>query len=159
MWASLNLALFALTLAFYSATGSAAFGQQACDAGAFRDAVASASASITKLHEANGKIFQENLAKLRTISGWSDADYVTKATPFVKDETTLALDGANQTLLAKVQSLEASNASTEAGRCAMLAEVKLTMEKVVANAAAKWEHMLAKVAQAAAQPVTAGFTQ
>jgi hypothetical protein len=155
----LKNALFALTLTYSCATGFAAFGQQSCDASAFREAVANASASITKLHEANGKLFQESLAKLRAMSGWTEADYVAKATPFVKDEMTVELDTANQALLAKVQSLEAGNAGTETGRCAMLAEVKLVMEKVVANAEAKWQHMLSKVAQASSRPMAAGFTR
>jgi hypothetical protein len=137
----------------------AAFAQQSCEAGAFREVVASASASITQLHEKNGKLFQDNLQKLRTLNNWSEADYVAKATPFVKDETTVALDAANQALLGKVQSLEAGNAGTDSGRCAMLSELKLSMEQVVANTAAKWEHMLSKLAQASAQPLQAGFTQ
>lgn len=136
------------------AAASPAYSQQTqCDAAAFRQAVASASASITKLHEQNGKLFQEQLQKLRALNKWSDADYVAKATPYVKDETTASLDAANQALLTKVQSVEAANAGTDAGRCAMLGEVKLAMDKVVANTAAKWQHMLTKIAQATAQPV------
>jgi hypothetical protein len=76
----------------------------------------------------------------------------------VKDETTASFDAANQALLAKVQSLDAANAATESGRCAMLAELKASMEKVVANTAARWEHMLGKVARASAQPMQAGLT-
>jgi hypothetical protein len=159
MWHQVNNRRLALAACLLSGASSAAFGQDSCGPAAFRDVVTSASASITKLHETNGKIFQESLAKLRSLAGWNDADYAAKATPYVKDETTDALDATNQALLAKVQSVEAANASTEAGRCAMLAEVKLSMEKVVANTAAKWQHMLSKVAQASARSVTAGFTQ
>jgi hypothetical protein len=137
---------------------SVAFAQGPCEPAAFREIVASASASLTKLHEKNSKLFQEDLQKLRTAGNWPEAEYVARATPFVKDETTASLDAANQALLAKVQSLEAASAATESGRCAMLAELKASMEKVVANTAAKWEHMIGKVASASVQPMQAGLT-
>jgi hypothetical protein len=153
------MTLKAIALLILLAAFSNAFAQQGpCDAGAFRDTVAAASASITTLHEKNSKLFQEDLQKLRALNNWPEAEYVAKATPFVKDETTTSLDAANQTLLAKVQSLEAANAATETGRCAMLAELKASMEKVVANTAAKWEHMIGKVARASGQPMQAGLT-
>ena len=153
------MALRAIVLLILIAGCSRAFAQQGpCDAGAFREIVAAASASITTLHEKNSKLFQEDLQKLRAINNWPEAEYVAKATPFVKDETTASLDAANQALLAKVQSLEAANAATEAGRCAMLAELKASMEKVVSNTAAKWEHMIDKVTRASAQPMQAGLT-
>jgi hypothetical protein len=136
-----------------------AFAQQgSCDPGAFREIVASASASITMLHEKNSKLFQDDLQKLRAAGNWPESEYLTRATPFVKDETTASFDAANQALLAKVQSLEAASAATESGRCAMLAELKASMEKVVANTAAKWEHMIGKVARASIQPMQAGLT-
>jgi hypothetical protein len=150
----------ALVILISCAWTSTSFGQQAqCDASAFREVVSSASASISKLHEKNNKIFQENLQKLRAVNHWSEADYLVKATPLVKDETTAALDTANETLLVKVQSLEAADSTSEAGRCTMLAELKISMEKVVANTAAKWDHILSKLAQASAKPLQAGVTQ
>jgi hypothetical protein len=153
------MALRAIVLLLLTAGFSGAFAQQGpCDAAAFREVVAGTSASITMLHEKHSKQFQEDLQKLRTLNNWPEAEYVAKATPFVKDETTASLDAANQALLAKVQSLEATNAATESGRCAMLGELKTSMEKVVANTAAKWEHMIGKVARASAQPMQAGLT-
>ncbi len=151
--------LSAFAACFIWAGSGSAFAQETCETGAFRDVVASASASITQLHEKNGKVFQENLQKLRALNNWTDADYVAMATPYVKDETTAALDAANQALLAKVQSLKSGNAATGPGRCAMLSELKLSMEQVVANTAAKWEHMLSKIAQASARPLQAGIAQ
>jgi hypothetical protein len=150
-------ALIVLVLGTLAAAVSA---QQApCDSAAFREAVAAASASITQLHESNGRLFHENLEKLRALNNWQEAEYVANAAPFVKDETTAALDTANQALLAKVQSLDPAGANTESGRCSMLNEVKAAMEKVVANTSAKWEHMLRKLARASAQPIQAGFNR
>lgn len=156
----IEMLLRALTLVIFSLAASQAFGQQGnCDAGAFREAVASASASITALHEKNSKLLQENLQKLRAANHWSDAEYIANATPFVKDEMTASLDAANQSLLAKVQSLEAGEANSESGRCAMLTEVKASMEKIVANTVAKWDHMLSKLSQASTVTLQAGVAQ
>ncbi len=153
------MVLRALVILILCAVCPAAFAQQGqCDSAAFREAIAAASASITQLHAKNGKIFQENLQRLRVRNNWQEAEYAANATPFVRDETTATLDAANQAILAKVQSLDAAGASTEPGRCAMLNELKAGMEKVVENTAAKWEHMLDKVARASAQPIRAGFS-
>ncbi len=153
------MVLRALVILILCAVCPAAFAQQGqCDSAAFREAIAAASASITQLHAKNGTIFQENLQRLRALNNWQEAEYVANATPFVRDETIAALDAANQALFAKVQSLDAAGANTEAGRCAMLNQVKLAMQKVVANTASKWEHMLDKLARASAQPIRAGFT-
>ena len=161
MWGNENISgmvLKTLVILTLSAGYAPAFAQQgACDPAAFREAVSQAGAAITRLHVENGKVFQERLQKLRVLNNWQEAEFVANATPFVKDETTASLDTANQGLLAKVQSLEAANASTESGRCAMLSELKISMEKVVANTAAKWEHMLGKIGKASAQPLQAGL--
>jgi hypothetical protein len=149
------MAVRVFIILIFAAAGSQAFSQAQCDAGAFREAVASASASITQLHEKNNRVFQEKLQRLRTVNNWTDAEYVAMATPFVKDDTIASLDQANQALLAKVQSLEAVNADTETGRCAMLKELRVAMEMVVANTAAKWDHMISKLTMAATGPTQA----
>jgi hypothetical protein len=152
------MVLRALAILILAAVSPAAFAQQ-CDPAAFREAVASASAAISGLQEKNAAVFQENLQKLRVRNNWQEAEFLANATPFVKDETTASLDAANQALLNKVHSLDAANASTESGRCTMLGELKSAMEKVVANTAAKWEHMLDKSGHASIQPIQAGFTR
>ncbi len=154
------MVLRTLAIIVLAATGPVAHAQQGqCDPAAFREAVARASATITGLHEKNGPVFQEHLQKLRVLNNWQEAQYVVNAAPFVKDETTASLDIANQALLAKVQSLDAAGATTESGRCAMLAELKSAMEKVVSNTAAKWEHMLDKANRASIRPIQAGFAR
>jgi hypothetical protein len=150
----------ALAIFILAATSPAASAQQGpCDPAAFREAVAAASAMITQLHEKNGSVFQENLQRLRVSNNWQEAEFLANAAPLVKDETTISLDAANQALLAKVQSLDAANAATEPGRCAMLAELKGAMAKVVANTSAKWEHMLEKLNRASIQPIQAGLAR
>ncbi len=154
------MVLRALAIIISIAACPPAFAQQGqCDPAAFREAVASASATITQLHEKNGRLFQENLSKLRAVNNWQEAEYLANAAPFVKDETTASFDAANQALLTKVQSFDAAGANTEPGRCAMLNELKGAMEKVVANTAAKWDHMLDKLNRASVRPIQAGFTR
>ncbi len=110
------MVLRALAIVLLIAACPPAFAQQGqCEAAAFREAVAQASATITVLHEKNGRIFQENLQKLRAVNHWREADYVANATPFVRDEATASFDAENQALLAKVQSLDAAGAATEFG--------------------------------------------
>ncbi len=152
------MVLRALVTLVFSTVSSLALAQQdQCDPSAFREVVASASASITKMHEANTKTFQDKLQKLRTLNKWSDAEYLAKATPFVKDSVTASFDSANQALLTKVESLEGSKATSATGRCAMLNELKLSMDQVVANTAAKWEHIMSNIEQATAPPLEAGL--
>jgi len=116
-----------------------------CDANAFKAVLADASAAITRQQEANAQAVQAKLQALRAANNWSDEAYPAQATPFVKDDTTAALDASNLALLAKVQAFDAKGADSEAGRCAMLIEFRLTMDEVVRNTAARWRHILAKL--------------
>lgn len=127
-----------------------------CDEAAFRSVVSAASSSINELHEKNNKIFQEKLQKLKAANGWSDAEFVAKATPFVKDDVIASLDTANQALLAKVQSFNSEQAGSDSGRCSMLQELKSLMNQVVANTDTKWQHMISKVTLASGGSLQAG---
>ena len=119
-----------------------------CDAEAFRSVVSSASTRLAWLRDQNGKALHEKLLALRSRFDWTEDEFLIKAAPIVKDETTASLDRANEALLTKVQSLDGAAAATEAGRCAMLAELRQSMDQVIANTAAKWEHILAKASDA-----------
>ena len=137
-----------------------AYAQQAnCDTAAFREVVSNASAAITVLQQKNTKLVHEKLQRLRAAKNWSDSEYEANATPFVKDETTERLDTANEALLAKVRSLQESDAGSEAGRCAMLKEVTAAMVGLVANTAAKWDHMVAKLTKAETSSAQAEMSQ
>jgi hypothetical protein len=128
---------------------------QACDKAAFEAVVAETGGAISAMNAENKKLFQDKLQKLKVQAGWPEADYVANATPYVKDERTAELDAANQTLLARVQSL--SDAATADKACDALASLRAAMDEMVQNTRAKWEHMLAKVTQASAPgPVHAG---
>ncbi len=133
--------------------------EAACSADAFRALVAGTSAKLSRLNEENAKALQDQLHALRSKFNWTDAEFVAKAAPIVKDEATAAIDRANEALLGKVQSLDATGAATENGRCAMLGEVRRSLEQVIANTTAKWQHMLAKASEAGASSLQAGLGQ
>src|SRR5688572_13583526 len=76
--------------------------QGACEQAAFAAVVSDASGMLAAMNEDNKKAFQARLATLKAREGWADGDYAAKATPFVKDSTTAALDENNKALLEKV---------------------------------------------------------
>ncbi|KAI94397.1 hypothetical protein T281_11245 [Rhodomicrobium udaipurense JA643] len=147
-----------LFIVLFVGASAPAFAQATvCDAGAFKAVMAETSAAISSLQEANAKAVQAKLQALRTFHNWSDEAYPAHATPFVKDDTTTALDAANRALLVKVQSFDANNAASEEGRCSMLREFRLAMDEVVKNTAAKWRHMVAKLDAATSTVMQAGM--
>lgn len=119
-----------------------------CEQAAFASAVSDAGVVLSTMNDENKKAFQARLLALKTREGWADGDYAAKATPFVKDPTTAALDDGNKALLEKVPQLGgASLAAADDGarRCAMLDELRGLMARVVENTRAKWSHMLGKL--------------
>jgi hypothetical protein len=128
-----------------------------CDQAAFATVVSEASAQLTALNDASKKSFHGKLQALKSREGWSDADFVAKATPFVKDENIAAFDDANKALLAKVPQLGGPSTVTasiaafpgadnqDAKHCAMLGELRGLMTQVIENTRAKWAYMLGKI--------------
>lgn len=131
-----------------------AVAQEKCDRAAFTAVVADASAQLTAMNTANKKSFQDKLQLLRAREAWPDAEYLAKASPFVKDERIAAFDETSQGLLASIQGLGSAPvtagaaallSSAEARQCAMLEELRGLMARVVDNTRAKWGYMLGKV--------------
>lgn len=128
-----------------------------CDQAAFAAVVSEAGAQLTAMNDANKTRFQNRLQSLKSRENWSDADFVVKATPFVKDERIAAFDEGSKALLAKVPQLGGATPvlasagalpgvdNQEAKRCAMLGELRGLMTQVIDNTRAKWAYMLGKV--------------
>lgn len=135
---------------------SAASTAESADCGreAFSAVVSQASAELNGMNEAQKLAFQQKLQMLKTRQGWTDADFVARATPFVKDDKIAAFDEGNKAMLARVPQL-GGNAPALAGaaslpggadrHCAMLDELRGLMSQLVENTRAKWSYMLAKV--------------
>ena len=129
-----------------------------CGRDAFAAVVQETGVSLSAMNEANKRSFHEKLQQLKARNGWSDSDYVAKATPFIQDERIAAFDAENSALLAKVPQLGAGAQNTQSlasvapaiggpgdRHCEMLAELRALMAKTVENTQAKWSYMLGKL--------------
>lgn len=125
-----------------------------CGREAFAGVVAQASAELAALNTAQKAGWHEKLQLLKARQGWTDADFVAKATPFVQDAKITEFDQGNKSLLARVPQLGAPAAFAgavaslpDAGdrNCAMLQELRALMAEVIENTRAKWGYMLSKV--------------
>jgi hypothetical protein len=135
-------------------------GAEAADCGreAFSAVVSQASTELAALNEAQKNGFQQKLQLLKSRQSWTDADFVEKATPFVKDDRIAEYDAGNKALLARVPQLGVSapalagaTASLPGGadrNCTMLKELRSLMTELVGNSRAKWAYMLGKVDKA-----------
>ena len=126
----------------------------ACDRDAFATVVSQASAELAAINNAQKTGLHEKLKLLKARQGWADADFVTKATPFVQDAKIAEFDQGNKSLLARVPQLGApaslagaapSLPSADDRNCAMLQELRGLMAQLVENTRAKWTYMLAKI--------------
>jgi hypothetical protein len=141
-----------------------------CGREAMGRVVDNAGAALTAMNETNKRQFHEKLQQLKVQRGWSDAQFVAQATPFIRDDRIAALDAENKALLAKVPELGAG-ASTAAlasvapgmdaggGRCGMVKELRQLMSAVVENSRSKWTYMLGKLDAALNGPVGSDNTQ
>ena len=129
-----------------------------CGREAFASVVERASAELSAMNEANKKRFHEKLQMLKLRAGWSDADFVAQATPFIRDERIGAFDTQNKLLLAKVPELGSAERTVASlasaspaigasadGRCGMMNELRGLMASLVENSRAKWAYMFGKV--------------
>ncbi len=129
-----------------------------CGREAFAAVVAEANAELTALNAAHKQRFQKKLQALKSHAGWSDGEFVAKATPFVKDQKIAGFDTQNKELLAHVPQLGASSQTVAslAGaapsfdppadkRCGMVEELRGLMSTVIENSRAKWTYMIGKV--------------
>jgi hypothetical protein len=129
-----------------------------CGREAFAGVVSEASASLSAMNEAQKQAFQTKLQLLKSQKGWSEADYLANARPFIQDERIAAMDAETKALLAKVSELGASGQPSPAlagvvasigpsadQYCAMLAQLRGLMAKVVESNRVKWAYMIGKV--------------
>lgn len=140
---------FAALIVLFSAHTSV----QAQDCG--RDALAGivneASAQLTAINDTAKARFQEKLQSLKAKSGWSDAEFVARATPFIRDDRIAAFDAESKALLARVPEVGAGTSVAFAsatpglklgdGRCRMAEELRQLMSAVVENSRSKWAYM------------------
>ncbi|MDX2264124.1 MAG: hypothetical protein NW215_04050 [Hyphomicrobiales bacterium] len=148
-------AVIAVTLASSGAPAGSALAET-CNKAAFEAVVAEANAAINREADGNKRALQEKLSLIKTQQGWSEADFLANAAPFVRDEATQQFDARNKALLGEVAALGGDAAAAPEARCAMLDRLRALMANVVSNTAAKWRHMHMK-ADAALNPHRSHF--
>jgi hypothetical protein len=142
---------FAALIVLFSAHASVQ--AQDCGRDALAGIVSEASAQLTTINDAGKMRFQEKLQALKAKSGWSDAEFIAHATPFIKDDRIAAFDAENKALLARVPEIGAGTSVASlasvtpdlndgrSGRCRMAGELRQLMSAVVENSRAKWSYM------------------
>jgi hypothetical protein len=137
--------LFAVFCTLYTASSSFAQEATPCGQAAFASVVGESGGKLTTLNDHNRRSFMEKLQALKAQEKWDDAEYATKAKPYVQDEKITGFDGKGRALLEKVQALGGGDSLTEEKRCVMLSELKGLLADVVKNTHAKWDYMFAKL--------------
>jgi hypothetical protein len=147
---ALKAGFVALTVTFSVHTSGQA---QDCSREALAGIVNEASAQLTTINDTAKTRFQEKLQALKAKSGWSDAEFVAHATPFIKDDRIATFDAENKALLARVPEIGAGTSVASlagvtpdlndgrSGRCRMADELRQLMSAVVENSRAKWAYM------------------
>lgn len=122
---------------------------ESCRKEEFAAVVDEASAVLRKLNDDNTPSFQAGLRKLKEKMGWTDAEFIDKARPFVQDETILGYDEAAAQLLVEINTFGDTSGAT-APDCGVLAKLKQSMTRLVEVMEAKWTYMFKKLHDALA---------
>lgn len=122
-----------------------------CSKDDFAAVVDEASAVLRKLNDDNTPRFQAGLRQLKEKKGWSDADFIANARPFVQDDTIQTYDEGAAQLLVQINTLgDTSGAAVP--DCAVLTKLKESMSRLVVGMEGKWTYMFKKLQDALAAP-------
>lgn len=115
-----------------------------CTKPEFEAVVSDAATALRELNQKNRPGFQEKLRQLKDKRGWSTERFMAEAAPFVQDDRIAEFDQTSGELLNKINSAgEASGAAVP--DCALLADLRATMQQLVATQTAKWSYMFQKL--------------
>jgi hypothetical protein len=114
-----------------------------CARADFEATVDAAAASLRELNQQNTPTFQSKLRLLKEKRGWSHDQFLQEATPFVRDDTIAGFDQQSEEFLLRIQSLGQEEAS--APDCAVLGELRASMQALVETQKAKWTYMFEKI--------------
>ena len=80
--------------------------------------------------------------------GWSHADFIKYGTPYVQDARIAHYDAQTGELLAKITNKGEQGATATTPDCRLLAELRATMQTLVATQTKKWDYMFLKLDKA-----------
>ncbi len=139
-----GILVVAALLAVLSSRGSAFAQAPQCSKGDFEGVVDEAAGALRALNQQNTPTFQGKLRQLRDKRGWSNDQFLKEAAPLVRDDTIAGFDQKSEDFLLRITTGGQTGAS-EAPDCALLAELRATMKKLVETQQAKWAYMFAKI--------------
>lgn len=138
-WATVSLVLLVLGL-----SGQTQATAQPCTAETARAVVDDTGRALRRIHEENQPRIDAGFRKLKTARGWSEDDYIVKATELLTDTRAEALDAKSGELLARLDRV-AETASSAPGDCARLADLEAAALELQAAVRAKLQYTLAKL--------------
>lgn len=118
---------------------------QTCSRTDFEAVVGEAAQALRDLNQANKPAFQAKLRQLKTKRGWSHDQFLTEAAPIVQDQRIAGYDDQSAGFLARIEQLGAEGTSASSPDCSRLAEVRQSMQSLVAVQKAKWSYMFERV--------------
>lgn len=116
-----------------------------CSKADFEAVVDSAAAALRDLNVKYRPAFQDQLRSLKQKRGWSDDQFLKEAAPFVKDDAIEVYDRKSSEQLAKITAMGQAGADAKSPDCALMAELNIHMQTLVATQTERWKYMFAKV--------------
>lgn len=113
-----------------------------CAKADFEGVVDDAAGALRDLARQHTPQFQARLRQLKEKRGWSDDRFLKEAEPLVRDEKITAFDRQSEDFLARITS---AGQTTAAPDCALLTELRATMQVLVDTQKAKWAYMFEKI--------------
>ena len=123
----------------------------ACDRAEFEAVVQEAASVLTSLNQKNKPAMQDKLRQLRDKRGWTQAQFVTEAAPFVRDDQIDTYDKRSEELLNKISAMGQDGVTSAVADCKLLGELKGAMQGLVQAQQQKWTYLLGKLDAALGQ--------
>ncbi|MCB1505073.1 MAG: hypothetical protein KDJ47_08865 [Hyphomicrobiaceae bacterium] len=117
----------------------------ACERADFEAVVDQAGAALRDLNQKNRPAFQEKLRELKEKRGWTHDQFLKEAVPYVKDDQIEVYDRTTNELLDEISSQGQEGAEAKTPDCALLADLRSRMDKLVTTQTTKWTYMFEKL--------------
>ena len=116
-----------------------------CTKTEFETVVDDAAAALRDLNAKNKPAFQDKLRQLKDKRGWTQDQFLTEATPYVKDEEIEVFDKSSNELLARISEMGQEGSAAKTPDCAVLSELHAHMNVLVSTQTTKWTYMFGKL--------------
>lgn len=118
---------------------------ETCQRAEFEAVVDDAAAALRDLNQKNRPTFQDKLRALKDKRQWTHDQFMTGAAPLVADDKISEYDQASTDLLNEIATLGQEGADAATPDCALLAELRARMTRLVETQTAKWTYMFEKL--------------